>query len=124
MPSPEQPTPASPEVETQAEQRHRTVAVRVNDELHSQLGFIAQLSGRSISEEIRQAIESRIADAGSDPDLIARAEQLQQKIERDAAARTAAIAGFMGKPAVAATTADQPGGQPSPRRGSKADPRN
>jgi hypothetical protein len=88
----------------QAEQRFRTVAVRVHEELHSQLSFIAQLSGSSISEQIRQAIEGRIAAAHDDPALIARAEQVRQQIERDAVARTAAIAGFMGYNAVASTT--------------------
>jgi hypothetical protein len=125
MPTPQQPeqdqqhtpAPVEPEGATetiqgtaearseQAEQRFRTVAVRVHEHLHSQLSFIAQLSGSSISEEIRQAIEGRIAAAQDDPTLIARAEQVREDIEREAVARTAAIAGFMGPHAVAATNA-------------------
>lgn len=117
MPSPEhQLHPTTPETsqpaalldshqESEQEQaRFKTIAVRVHEELHAQLSFIAQLSGTSISEEIRTAIEARISGAQEDPDLIARAHQAREQIEREAAARTAAIAGFMGSSAVAKTT--------------------
>jgi hypothetical protein len=121
MPTPQQPTTPAPdalegmpETADRAEQRFRTVAVRVQEDLHSQLSFIAQLSGRSISEEIRQAIEGRITTAQDDPDLVARAAQVRDEIEREATARTAAIAGFMGKKAVVAA-----GDARTPRRRSK-----
>ena len=109
MPTPEQ----QPNIETQAPalegmpapseqgEHFKTVAVRVSEGLHSQLSFIAQLSGTSLSEEIRRAIENRIETAQDDVDLIARAEKVRDQIEREAAARTAAIAGFMGKTATA-----------------------
>lgn len=97
----------SPEEGTEAEQaekRLKTLAVRLDAGLHAQLRFIAQLSGTSISEEIRRAIENRIATAQDDPELIAHAERVREEIEREAAARSAAIAGFMGAPAVSAAT--------------------
>ena len=84
---------ASPE---QQDQHIKTLAIRVEESLHTQLRFIAQLSGTSITEEIRRAIEHRISSAQDDPELIARAEQARDEIEREAAARSAAIAGFIG----------------------------
>lgn len=124
MPTPEQqpdnqPTPqvldGMPEP-YEAEQPFKTIAVRVQESLHAQLSFIAQLSGSSISEEIRQAIERRIATAQDDPDLIARAETVRQQIEREAAARTAAIAGFMGQHAVTTTASEPAARTPRTRR--------
>ena len=104
-----QPFEGMPEPEQQPiqEQHLKTLAIRVEEGLHAQLRFIAQLNGSSITEEIRRAIENRIATAQDDPDLIARAQEAREEIEREAAARAAAIAGFLGKPAIA-TTADQP----------------
>ncbi|MFT4263163.1 MAG: hypothetical protein QM572_07270 [Nocardioides sp.] len=106
------------------EQRFRTVAVRVEDTVHAQLSFIADLAGTSLSEEVRRAIEGRIASAQEDPALIERAQQAREQIEREAAARAAAIAGFMGKPIVAQVTPAKPGStgrratKPSSKQGS------
>lgn len=85
----------------QAEPQFRTIAVRVHTDQHAKLSFIAQLRKSSISDEIRAAIELRIARAQDDPDLIARAQATREQIEREAAARAAAIAGFMGQHATA-----------------------
>lgn len=89
------------------EQHMKTIALRVDEGVHAQLRFIAQLNSSSIAEEIRGAIEARIATAQDDPALVARAQQAQEEIEREAAARAAAIAGFLGKPALSAVV-DQP----------------
>lgn len=88
------------------EQQFRTIAVRVEENLHTQLSFIAQLSGSNLSEEVRKAIEVRIATAQDDPELIAKAQAAREEIEREAKARSAAIAGFMGQTAIA--TASKP----------------
>lgn len=114
MPTPEQPQqqpedrPAEalegmPKIGTTElhEQRYKTIAVRVEERLHTQLQFISDLAGTSLSEEVRAAIESRIVSAQDDPMLIERAREVRQEIEREAAARTAAIAGFMGHTATA-----------------------
>lgn len=99
----------------QHERHFKTLAVRVEESLHAQLHFIAQLSGTNITEEIRRAIEHRLASAQEDPALIARAEQVRDQIEREAAARSAAIAGFIGTTTVAATDPSTP----KPRRPAK-----
>lgn len=107
---PTTPTGASSETlqetpEAQEELRRKTLAVRLDEHTHAKLAFIAQLSGSSIADEIRRSIEHRIAAAQDDPDLIARAEHVQQQIEREAQARAAAIAGFLGSSAVGAAEA-------------------
>lgn len=103
--------------EQQQDQQHhlKTIAVRVDESLHAQLRFIAQLNSSSIAEEIRGAIETRIATAQDDPALVARAQQAQEEVEREAAARAAAIAGFLAKPAVAAVV-EQPAGSTAKAR--------
>ena len=112
-----QPFEGMPEPEQQDQEQHlKTIAVRVEEGLHAQLRFIAQLNGSSITEEIRRAIENRIATAQDDLDLIARAQQVHEEIEREAAARAAAIAGFLGKPAVSTAANQSTGPAPKLRR--------
>lgn len=114
------PLEGMPAPEQQNQEQHlKTIALRVDEGLHAQLRFIAQLNNSSISEEIRRAIETRIATAQDDPELVARAQQARDEIEREAAARNAAIAGFLGKPAVTAAV-DQAGTASRGRRTSKA----
>lgn len=105
MPTSEQPRtrPEDEHYDTpEKQEQFRTIAVRVQDNLHTKLSFIAQLAGTSLSDEIRSAIESRIATAQDDPELIKRAQAAREEIEREAAARSAAIAGFMGDTATRA----------------------
>jgi hypothetical protein len=85
-------------------QRYKTLGVRLEEELHARLSFIAQLSGSTITDEIRRSIETRIDSAQEDPELIARAEAVRGEIEREALARKQAIAGFFGKTAVDGAT--------------------
>jgi hypothetical protein len=101
----------------QAEERYKTLGVRLGEELHAQLSFIAQLKGSTITEEIRQSIEARVLAAQDDPDLIARAEAVRGQIEREAEARRQAIAGFFGKAAVEGEDSDAAPARSSRRRG-------
>ena len=130
MPTPEQqPQTSEPEAlegmsDTQApelqEQRYKTIAVRVEENLHTQLQFIADLAGTSLSEEVRNAIQGRIAAAQDDPRLIERAQRVREQIERDAAARTAAIAGFMGHTATDSAVEKPAGGTRGRRSSARA----
>ena len=70
----------------------RTLAVRITDDLRAQLDVLAQLTGRSATEEIRLAIEHWIAKAKADPTLLKKAEAVRAEIERDAQTRRNAIA--------------------------------
>lgn len=70
----------------------RTLAVRITDDLRAQLDVLAQLTGRSTTEEIRLAIEHWIAKSKSNPNLLKKAEAVRADIERDAETRRNAIA--------------------------------
>jgi predicted transcriptional regulator len=79
----------------------RTLAVRITDDLRAQLDVIAQLNDRSVTEEIRVALEDWIVRSKSDPKVLARAETVRADIEREAQTKRNAISSIFdgGKPA-------------------------
>lgn len=79
----------------------KTLAIRLEPELHAQLSLVAQLRASTITDEIRQAIEAHIASLKAGGDLAGKANAVLEDIERDAAARRDAIATLFG-------TADSP----------------
>lgn len=88
----------------------KTLAIRLEPDLHAQLSLIAQLRGSTITDEIRAAIESHIATVKADPALATRADDVLESIERDATTRRAAIATLFGTeqdPAAAAPTSSR-----------------
>lgn len=74
----------------------RTLAVRITEELRAQLDIIAQLTGRSATEEIRLALEFWIEKTKSDPEILKKAKQVQGEIERKAQTQRDAIAAIFG----------------------------
>ncbi|MDB5243830.1 MAG: hypothetical protein JWP57_4456 [Spirosoma sp.] len=70
----------------------RTLAVRMSDDLRAQLDVIAQLNDRTVTEEIRIALEAWIDRAKNDPSVLARAETVRAEIEREAQTKRNAIA--------------------------------
>ncbi|MGH3904696.1 MAG: hypothetical protein ACRDTE_10970 [Pseudonocardiaceae bacterium] len=74
----------------------RTLAVRITEDLRAQLDIVAQLTGRSATEEIRLALEHWIEKTKSDPAIQKRAEAIRAEIERDAQTRRNAIAAIFG----------------------------
>ena len=85
-----------PEVPATALGPLRTLAVRITDGLRAQLGVIAQLNDRTVTEEIRLALESRIEAFKSDPKVLARAETVRAEIEREAKTKQSAIEAIFG----------------------------
>jgi predicted transcriptional regulator len=69
----------------------RTLAVRITEELRAQLDIIAQLTGRTATEEIRLAIEHWIDKSKADPAVLKKAAAVRAEIERDAQTRRNAI---------------------------------
>lgn len=95
----------------------RTLAVRVTEDLRAQLDIIAQLTGRTATEEIRLALEHWIEKAKADPEIMRKAAQVRAEIEREAQTRRNAIAAIFGDEDTAspdATEADT--GERKPRR--------
>ncbi len=74
----------------------KTLAIRLEPDLHAQLSLIAQLRASTITDEIRTAIEAHIALAKTAPELAAQAGNVLEDIEREAVARRAAIATLFG----------------------------
>lgn len=103
-------------------QGYKTLAIRLDDDLHARLSVIAQLSGSTVTDEIRQAIESHIERKRSAGELSAKAGAVLEEIEREAAARRSAIAALFGDQSEASAeqpTADKPAS--GRRRGAKGD---
>jgi hypothetical protein len=91
----------------------KTLAIRLEEDQHAQLGMIAQLEELTVTDAIRQAIEQWIEARRSNPQLQARAEAVLADIDRDAATRRDAIATLLGGKATA----------PAKRRGSTSGPK-
>ena len=74
----------------------KTLAIRLDDELHAQLSVLAQLSETSLTDEIRQAIEEHLEAKRANPELSKRVKQVAEDIEHEAQARQAAITTLFG----------------------------
>ncbi len=74
----------------------RTLAVRISDDLRAQLDVIAQLNDRSVTEEIRVALETWVETTKSDPKTLQRAESVRAEIEREAETKRNAITAIFG----------------------------
>lgn len=86
----------------------KTLAIRLDDELHAQLSVLAQLQGSTITDEIRQAIEARLESLRTNPMLEQRAQAVLDDIERDAQGRKAAIATLFGSSKASEQPATRP----------------
>jgi plasmid stability protein len=74
----------------------KTLAIRLDDELHAQLSVLAQLSGTSLTDEIRQALEAHLEAQRANPKLSERAKTVSDEIEHEAQVRQAAITTLFG----------------------------
>ena len=74
----------------------KTLAIRLDDELHAQLSVLAQLSETSLTDEIRQALEAHLKAKRANPELTERAKAVSEEIEHEAQVRQAAITTLFG----------------------------
>jgi len=94
---------------------YKTLAIRLDDELHARLSAIAQLRGNPIVDEIRQAIDAHIEHVSSSPELTAKAESVLEDIEREADTKRNAIAALFGsQPSSGKTTSRKTRGSEAP----------
>lgn len=89
----------------------RPLAVRITDDLRAQLDVIAQLNDRSVSEEIRIALEAWVETSKSDPKVLERAETVRAEIEREARTKQSAIEAIFGRSAAGRAKALTPQGK-------------
>ena len=71
---------------------YKTLAIRLDEDVHAQLQLIARLEESSIAAEIQQAITAHLDAKRSDPELSSRASSVLEDIEREATVRQQAIA--------------------------------
>ena len=74
----------------------KTLAIRLDDELHGAAAAVAQLQGISLTELIRTAIESYLATKRDSGELAAQAEAVLAEIDQEAETRRKAIQGLLG----------------------------
>jgi predicted transcriptional regulator len=85
----------------------KTMAIRLEDDVHAQLSVLAQLDGTTVADLLRQAVEDLIRRKAGEGDLAARAKAALAEIDQEAAVRRAAIQTLFGPPDDAAPS-DQP----------------
>lgn len=82
----------------------KTLAIRLEPDVHTQLTLIAQLRNSTITDEIRKALMAHIDGIKGSSDLASQAESAMAEIEREAAARREAIAQLFGSDSEATKT--------------------
>jgi hypothetical protein len=97
----------------------KTLAIRLEEEQHAQLGMIAKLEELTVTDAIRQAIDQWIESKRSNPELQARAQAVLADVEQEAATRRGAINALLSSEAPSATRSVSPRATPSSRRGSR-----
>jgi predicted transcriptional regulator len=101
----------------------RTLAVRITEDLRARLDVVAQITGRSTTDEIRVALEHWVEKTKSDPAILQKAAAIRAEIEREAQMRRNAISAIFGAeaPAEEKTEESTPAGRPAARRGKTSD---
>ncbi|GAA2387532.1 MULTISPECIES: DNA-binding protein [Gordonia] len=74
----------------------KTLAVRLDDELHARIGMLSKLSGMTVTDTIRTAIEKHLDTLANDPAITAKAEELRAEIEKDAELQRQALSALFG----------------------------
>lgn len=100
--------------DTEKAKGYKTLAIRLDDDVHAQLQVIAKLQETSIAAEIGQAIAAHLAAKRSDKELGSRANAVLESIEAEAKQRQAAIASLF---------SDTPDDATAPKAGRARSPR-
>lgn len=74
----------------------KTLAIQLDGSLHNRLTILAKLTGISITDAIRTAIEKEVEAMATNPDVAARAADFQDAIAREAEEQRAAIEALFG----------------------------
>jgi hypothetical protein len=82
----------------------KTLGIRLPAELHAQFALVAQLDGLNLTDAILRAVEHYVESKRTEADFAERAAAALADIEREAAARRAAIEGLFGANSDQSTT--------------------
>ena len=69
----------------------KTLAIRLEEDLHSQVALLANLDDVPLVEFLRQAVEAYVAQKRSEPGFAERAQAVLTEIDQEAQARRDAI---------------------------------
>ncbi|MCS3427111.1 hypothetical protein [Leucobacter aridicollis] len=83
---------------------YKVLTVRTSEDTRAQLEVLAQLNGRSVTEETRLALEHWVEKSKADPAVLKRAEQVRAEIEREAETKRNAINAVLGNGAAKTAT--------------------
>lgn len=97
----------------------KTMAIRVEDELHAQFVILAQLDGVPLTEELRLALEGHMAARRSEPGFAEKARAVLEEIDREAAARRGAISALFAEGTIEPEAAEGESPRSSGSRGRK-----
>lgn len=74
----------------------KTIAVRLDDELHARVGLLSKLNGSTVTDTIRTAIEKHLEVLAKDPAITAKAEELTAEIDKEAELQRQALSALFG----------------------------
>lgn len=74
----------------------KTLAIRLEDDVHARLNILAKLANRSLTDTIRDAIEAHVVKLSADPEISAKADELAAEIDREAAEQRSALSALFG----------------------------
>lgn len=83
----------------------KTLAIRLEEETHARLTILSKLSGLSVTDTIRTAIDEYLNTLAVQPDIAAKAQALTDEIEREAAEQRSAIQALLSASAAPAKRA-------------------
>ena len=75
----------------------KTIAYRGPDELHARLVLLARLSGRSLNDELQEALETHVARKSEEVDLAGGVQAALDEIDKEAAAKRNALQSLLGQ---------------------------
>jgi predicted DNA-binding protein len=102
----------------------RTLAVRLPEDLYTQLMLIANLDGLSMAEVVRDAVQDSIEARSTSGELATLAKAALEQVDREAETRRAALAALLGTAEGKATEPPaKPAGQAQPGRAGGSKPR-
>jgi predicted DNA-binding protein len=94
----------------------KTLAIRLDDEQHARVGLLSKLSGTTVTDTIRTAIENHLEVLANDPTISVKAKELTAEIDKEAELQRQALAALFGS----STTESAAKTTPTTSRGSRS----
>ncbi len=92
----------------------KTLAVRLDDDLHARLGLLSKLSGTTVTDTIRTAVEKHLEVLANDPAITAKAQELTAEIDKEAELQREALAALL------SSSTNEGATKPAAARGSRS----